>query len=94
MGLTPVQLTRGEFKAIQEFRKNARPGQEAYSEPILNAIFKLLVVMAMGKPGSSSASTHMATSEGPSDEHAGVFIPDEVLKLFSEDDHEDALFHF
>jgi len=89
--VTPVQLTRGEYEAVQDFRKKARPGQGAYSEPILNAVFKVLMMMATSKTGPRS-STEIPGSES-SDEHAGVLIPDEVLRLFtpnkSEDDGED-----
>jgi len=47
MEVTPVLLTRGEFMAVQEFR--TRPGQKIYSEPLLDAVFKLLAMMATGK---------------------------------------------
>ena len=47
MEVTPVLLTRGEFMAVQEFR--TRSGQKIYSEPLLDAVFKLLAMMATGK---------------------------------------------
>jgi hypothetical protein len=54
-----------------EFRQNARPEQETYSEPILNAVFKVLVKMATSKMGSDSTETPGSES---SDEHAGCLI--------------------
>ena len=76
----PVELTRGEYWAVQEFRKNARHDQETYSEPILNAGFKVLMMMATAKTGSDS--TEISDSES-SDEDAEVLTPDEVLGWFT-----------
>jgi hypothetical protein len=57
MQITSVQITRGEFEAVQEFRKNVQARQEAYPEPVLNAVFKLLVMMATGKTILGEANT-------------------------------------
>jgi hypothetical protein len=61
MAITPVQITRGEFLAVQEFRRNVRSGQEPYAEPVLNAVFKLFAMMATSETGSIA----IKTSEGP-----------------------------
>jgi hypothetical protein len=57
-----------------EFRKNARPGQDTYSGPILNAVFKEIMMIATSKTGSGS--TEISDSES-SDEHAGVLTTDD-----------------
>jgi hypothetical protein len=57
MEITSVQITRGEFEAVQDFRKNVQARQEIYPEPVLNAVFKLLVMMATGKTISGATST-------------------------------------
>jgi hypothetical protein len=87
--VTPVQLTRGEFEAVQEFRRDARPGQQtrlaqnmfkAYSGPILNAVsFQIPVMITTGETGSRSPDM---SGVGSSDKHAGVLTCDEVLRLF------------
>jgi hypothetical protein len=80
--VTPVQLLRGEHDAVQEFRvrKEAQSGQGTYSEPILNAVFKVLMMMAASKTGPVSAEIPISE---PSDEHAGVLTADEELGLFT-----------
>jgi hypothetical protein len=84
--VTPVQLLRGEYDAVQEFRKTARPGQGTYSESILKAVFKVLMMMAVSKTGP--VSTEIPGSE-PSDEHADMLTSDEVLWLFTSNKSED-----
>jgi hypothetical protein len=73
--VTPVQLLRREFEAVQEFRKNARPSQGTYSEPILDAVCKVLVMMAASKRGPCPTEIPATAS---SEERAGVLMPDEV----------------
>jgi hypothetical protein len=64
----PVQAA-GNSEAVKAFCKHAWPGKETYPEPVLNAMFKLLVVMAIGKPGLDSTKSEMS---GSSDGHAGA----------------------
>jgi len=45
MALSPLLLTRGEFEAIRDFRKQALPGQRCYSPQVQNAVFELLKMM-------------------------------------------------
>ena len=86
--VAPVQLKLGEFKAIQRFRKNSRQGrQETYSEPILNAVFKLLVMMAVGETVDSPESE--SEISGSADKDAVAFDVDEMLAMFSSDELED-----
>jgi hypothetical protein len=39
--LIPVEVTRGEFEAVQQFRRNAMPGDESDSPLVLNAMLKV-----------------------------------------------------
>jgi hypothetical protein len=39
--LIPVEVTRGEFEAVQEFRRNAQPGEESNSPRVTNASLKV-----------------------------------------------------
>lgn len=98
--MTPVRLLRGEHDAVKQFRKKVRPTQGVYSERLLIATFKLLVMMATSKTGPRS--TEIAGSES-SDEHAGVLSPDEEQGLLTsnemeeddgEDDDEDDMLEF
>jgi hypothetical protein len=81
--VTPVRVLRGEHDAVQEFRfrKKAQPSQEAYSESIMNAVFKVLMMMATSMTGPVSTEIPISESE-PSGEHAGVLTADEELGLF------------
>jgi hypothetical protein len=46
MVLSPLLLTRGEFEAIRDFRKQALPGQSrSYSPQVQDAVFKLLKML-------------------------------------------------
>jgi hypothetical protein len=67
MELAPVLLARREFEAVQEFRRDALPGQETYSEPVVNAVFKLLAMMATSKTDSGSTEMSDSESESPED---------------------------
>ena len=49
MVLSPLLLTRGEFEAIRDFRKQALPGQRIYSPQVQTAVFKLLKMMITSK---------------------------------------------
>ena len=39
--LIPVEVTRGEFEAVLEFRRNAMPGDESNSPLVMNAMLKV-----------------------------------------------------
>jgi hypothetical protein len=39
--LIPVEVTRGEFDAVLEFRRNAQPGEESNSPRVTNASLKV-----------------------------------------------------
>jgi hypothetical protein len=43
--LVPVEVTRREFEAIQEFRKNAQPDEESDSPIVVNAALKVLAMI-------------------------------------------------
>ena len=83
IAITPVQITRGEFNAVQELRRDVQPGQQTFPEPVLNAVFKLLVMMARGETGTIPIEMPEPGPES-SDEHAGVITSNEdVMRSFS-----------
>jgi len=43
--LIPVEVTRGEFEAVQEFRRNAQPDEESDSPTVLDATLKVLAMI-------------------------------------------------
>jgi hypothetical protein len=49
MVLSPLLLTRGEFEAIQDFRKEALPGQPCLSPRVQHAVFELLKMMVTSR---------------------------------------------
>ena len=49
MVLSPLLLTRGEFEAIRDFRKQSQPGKRCYSPQVQTAVFKLLKMMVTSK---------------------------------------------
>jgi hypothetical protein len=78
--VNPVEVQRGEYEAVKAFRRHGRPSQETYPAPLLNAVFKLLAVMATGKQGLGSTGSEVSSS---SNEHAGAPTFDEMLAMFS-----------
>ncbi|KAH9981715.1 hypothetical protein BJV74DRAFT_854080, partial [Russula compacta] len=44
----PIELTKGEFTAVQEYRKSASPEQQTYSTLLKNATFKILQMVVLG----------------------------------------------
>ena len=44
--LSAVLVTRGEFNAVQTFRKNGKPG-DVVPPPVQSAVLKLLVMMVI-----------------------------------------------
>jgi len=58
----PVKVTRGEFEAIKESRKNAVLGQGIFSPPVMSAMSRVSEMLAGAKPLESATSTQ-ETSE-------------------------------
>lgn len=44
----PIELTKAEFGAVQEFRKRASPDQQTYSPQLKNAISRFLEMVVLG----------------------------------------------
>jgi hypothetical protein len=52
--LIPVEVTRGEFEAVQEFRRNAQPGEESNSPRVTNASLKVEAMINTQTDGRST----------------------------------------
>jgi hypothetical protein len=55
--LIPVEVTRGEFEAVLEFRRNAQPDEENDSPAVLDATLKVLaMIRSQTRPRAAPAS--------------------------------------
>jgi hypothetical protein len=57
--LIPVEVTRGEFEVVQEFRRDAQPDEESDSPAVLDATLKVLV-MIRSQTRSAASGLKMA----------------------------------
>jgi hypothetical protein len=53
----PVKVTRGEYEAIKEFRKNSVLGQGILSPPVESALSRVSEMLAGAKPLAPATST-------------------------------------
>lgn len=86
--LYPIELMKGEFKAVQDFRKSRHPGQNTFSLPLQNALTKVPAMVLGREPSSLPVDYSVHTSDSIDNASATDIVADEGLSFMLRDEHD------
>ena len=81
--LYPIELTKGEFKAVQDFRKSTYSSQDTFPLLLQNAVVKVLAMRLGREPSSLPVDYPIYTSDSMDNASASDVVTDERYSFTS-----------